>query len=66
MPAGGGDIAGIGGIVAAQRAFAAVDDPFGGSDDPVERRTQRFVERGIEDRSPRAGSPSPSIAQLIS
>ena len=48
MAARGGDVAGIGGIVAAQRPFAAVDDPLGRGDDPVERRAQRFVERGIE------------------
>ena len=55
MARGGGDVVAVARIIAAQRPIGALDDALGAFDDPVERRTQHFVERVIEGRRARGG-----------
>ena len=49
MAAGGRDVAGVSGIITAQRAVGALDDLVGAFDDSIERRAQRLVEGMVED-----------------
>ena len=59
MPGGGGDVAAVARIIAAQRPIGALDDALGAFDDAVERRAQDFVERIVEMAGPRSSAPRP-------
>ena len=56
MAAGGGDVAGIAGIIAAQRPFRLGAQPLGIVDDMGERRAQRLVEPLAEGGDSRAAT----------
>ena len=48
MPRGGRNVAGIIGIIGAQRSVGLLNDPVRAFDDAVQRRSQRFVDDLVE------------------